>query len=75
MSIEGTVRFTCFAVLRYLRVHRQVLHRDISKGNVLYMPEGTIPAEGGSGGVPLYFIKYLLGERCVELNWDWRSLT
>jgi len=37
------------------------------------MPEETIPAEGGSGGVPLCFIKYLLGERCVELKWDWRS--
>ncbi|KAG8971506.1 hypothetical protein FRB90_010477, partial [Tulasnella sp. 427] len=25
-------------VLRHLRVHRQVLHRDISSGNVLYVP-------------------------------------
>jgi len=68
-----------FSVLQYLRVHRQVLHRDISKGKVLYIPEeATPPPEAGSDGeigsaeikeVPLYFIKYLLGERCVELNW------
>ena len=67
-----------FAVLRYVRIHRQVLHRDISKGNVLYMPEEA--PEAGSDGVqigsaetkevPLCFIKYLLGERCVEINWD-----
>ena len=65
-----------FTVLRYLRVHRQVLHRDISKGNVLYVLEETTPAEAGSDGVqigsgetkevPLLFIKYLLGERCVS---------
>jgi len=70
-----------FAVLQYLHIHRQVLHWDISKGNVLYMPEvATPPPEAGSDGVqigsaetnemPLYFIKYLLGKRCVELNWD-----
>ncbi len=64
----------------YLRDHRQVLHGDISKGNVLYiLEEATPPLEAGTDReigsaetkeVPLYFIKYLLGERCVELNWD-----
>lgn len=59
-----------FVVLRYLRIKREVLHRDISRGNILYMPEGTtLPQDaGGAKEVPLYFIKYILGERCVEIN-------
>ena len=80
MSIDGTITFThlqCYGICTSI-------DRDISKGNVLYVPEETTLAEAGSDGVkigfgetkevPLYFIKYLLGERCVELNWDWRSL-
>ena len=81
ICIDDTIAFTCFAVLRYLLVHRLVLHQDISKGNILYFPEETTPPpDAGSGGVliesaetegvPLCFIKYLLGERCVEINWD-----
>ena len=62
-----------FAVLRYLRSDRNVLHRDISKGNVLYIEEQTtLPADAGCGlqntepkEVPLCFIKYLLEERYV----------
>jgi len=60
-----------FLVLRYLRFERKVLHRDISKGNILYVPQpsgiGSCPysslalAEGDS----LCFIKCLLGERYV----------
>jgi hypothetical protein len=64
-----------FAVLWYLRFERQVLHRDISKGNVLYVED--LPSSAGarsSGanemvvpeGQPI-FIKYLLGERYVEM--------
>jgi len=57
-------------VLRYLRVQRKVLHRDISKGNILYIEEDTRnPADAGSGvakmtegkEIRLCFIKYLLG--------------
>ena len=46
---------------------------DISKGNVLYIEEQTIPpADAGCGlqntepkEVPLCFVKYLVEERCV----------
>jgi hypothetical protein len=64
-----------FIVLRYLHVKRQVLHQDISKGNVLYMPEGVTPAppDGHEAKeAPLYFVKYLLGERFIASNQsDW----
>jgi hypothetical protein len=66
-----------FAVLRYLRFNRRVLHRDISKGNVLYveddLPSSTGFRSGGTNemvgpeGQPICFIKYILGERCVEM--------
>ena len=60
-------------MLRYLRCHRKVLHRDISKGNVLFMGGMTAtPSDTGAGAqnterkdVPLCFIKYLLKERYV----------
>ena len=55
------------AVLRYLCIQREVLHRDISRGNILYMPEGTTAAPDAGEG-PLCFIKYLLAERYVEIN-------
>ncbi|KAI9507527.1 hypothetical protein F5148DRAFT_1376484 [Russula earlei] len=44
--------FDVLEVLRYLRLHRKVLHRDISSGNVLPVP---LPQD-------LCFVKYLLGE-------------
>jgi hypothetical protein len=60
-------------VLRYLRFERNVLHRDISKGNILYIEGDTLSSTGddvpaGSDGkeLPLCFIQYLLGKRCVE---------
>jgi len=58
------------AVLRYLLVKRQVLRWDISKRNVLYMPEGTTsaPDSGKAKEAPLYFVKYLLSERFVAIN-------
>jgi hypothetical protein len=66
-----------FAVLQYLRFERHVLHRDISKGNILYvddnLPSSTGAWSGGADeavgpeGLPLCFIKYILGERCVEM--------
>ena len=58
-------------MLRYLRVHRLVLHRDISNGNILYLPDDATAAADVSSDetqnkeVPLCFIKYLLGERYV----------
>ena len=68
-----------FAVLQYLRFKCHVLHRDISIGNVLYVEDdlptsiGTwtggvneVPEAVGPEGLPLCFIKYLLGERCVD---------
>jgi hypothetical protein len=76
-----------FAVLRYLRFERRVLHRDISKGNILYveddLPPSTCAQSGeadetiGTMGLPLCYIKYLLGERCVELlhNWAYTNVT
>ncbi|KAF8341443.1 uncharacterized protein EI90DRAFT_2965802 [Cantharellus anzutake] len=57
-------------VLRYLRFELQILHRDISKGNVLYndpipsttsMPHTDSIGESNAG-LPLCFIKYLLDE-------------
>jgi len=69
-----------FAVLQYLRFKCHVLHRDISIGNVLYVEDdlptsiGTwtggvneVPEAVGPEGLPLCFIKYLLGKRCVEM--------
>jgi hypothetical protein len=67
-----------FAVLRYLRCNRNVLHRDISWGNVLYIDEQTTPADveykaqdSEPKEVPLCFIKYLLNERYIYIDWDW----
>src|SRR5260370_42179397 len=75
---DNIIRAYIFAVLRYLRFDRQVLHRDISKGNILYLEEETRnPPDVGSGGantggkeVPFCFIKYLLKERYVVIAWD-----
>ena len=73
-----------FAVLRYLRFERHVLHRDISIGNVLYNPPS--PTRAPPGGAKnkmrqpedqsLCFIRYLLGERCVEIlhNWGYTNM-
>ena len=55
-----------FAVLRYLCFERHVLHRDISKGNVLYVEDNLRPSTGarsstrvdetvGPEGLPLCF--------------------
>ena len=75
-----------FAVLRYLRFERHILHRDISQRNVLYV-EDDLPSSTGarSGedetvvpeGLPHCFNKYLLGERCVEVlhNWAYTNVT
>jgi hypothetical protein len=73
------------AVLRYLRFERFILHRDISKGNVMYFEDDPASLTGatsdahsggfnktaGSKEVPLCFIKYLLGERYVEVLRNW----
>ncbi|KAH9961862.1 hypothetical protein BGW80DRAFT_1357311 [Lactifluus volemus] len=65
--------FDVLEVLRYLRLHRKVLHRDISSGNVLYvensskrsLPPNAVsvsPAqEAEINGLPLCYAKYLLG--------------
>ncbi|KAG9013494.1 hypothetical protein FRB90_006014 [Tulasnella sp. 427] len=60
-------------VLRHLRVHRKVLHRDISKGNVLYVllndnededeDAGNIDTGPVELSVSLVFIRGLLGKR------------
>ena len=63
-------------MLRYLRFERSVLHRDISKGNILYRPQPNSVAYGPHSSLTfkataaaergtLCFIKYLLGERYV----------
>jgi hypothetical protein len=70
------------AVLRCLRFERLILHRDISKGNIMYLQDGPASLTGtksdtevagfnetvGSKEEPLCFIKYLLGERYVEVS-------
>jgi hypothetical protein len=78
ISIDYALGTYAFTVLRYLRFNRQVLHRDISKGNVLYLEEearlldsetdGANTTESEGGEVPLCFIKYLLKEGYVG-NW------
>ena len=58
---------TCLQVLRYLYFQRRILHRDISAGNVMYIEEPSVPAQGtAANGSPLHFAKYLLEERCVS---------
>jgi serine/threonine protein kinase len=79
-----------FAVLRYLRFERQVLHRDISKGNILFVEDNLSSQTGarsggadeademvGPKGLPLCFIGYLLRERCAEMlhNWAYTNVT
>jgi hypothetical protein len=60
------------AVLRYLRSSRNVLHRDISWGNVLHVNKKTPSGDAGCRAqanepeeVPLCFIKFLLDERYI----------
>jgi hypothetical protein len=70
-----------FTVLRYLRFERHILHRDISIGNILYVEDDLSSSTGsrsgganetvGPEGLPLCFINYVLGERCVEVLHDW----
>ena len=80
ISIYNVLFAHMFVVLRYLRVNRQILHRDISKGNVLYIEEETTrlpddvsvgPDEKEAKELPLCFIKYLLRERHVEIGPGW----
>ena len=59
-------------VLRFLRFERKVLHRDISKGNILYIPQpsSVLPSvysslAVGLEGDSLCFVKCLLGKRYV----------
>jgi hypothetical protein len=63
-----------------LRFHRNVLHRDISSGNVLYVenpsnsssPPNTVsvpPAqEADPNRLSLCYVKYLLDERYVSIE-------
>ena len=62
-----------FTVLRYLRFNHQVLHRDISKGNMLYLEEVARLLDGEE--VPVCFIKYLLKESYVRIVWEFGLLT
>jgi hypothetical protein len=74
-------------VLRYLRFERHILHCDISKGNILYVEDDLSSSVGsrsgganetvGPEGLPLCFINYFLGERCVEVlhNWAYTNVT
>ena len=72
LVIVIVLRTHMFVVLRYLpRYSRQILHRDISRGNVLYMEGGTTfaPAAGNNGAdmKGVCFIKYLLDERYEKI--------
>ena len=53
-------------VLWYLRVNREILHRDISKGNVLYTKETTLPPDTGSRVATMTEVR--LGFTYVRLN-------
>jgi hypothetical protein len=60
-------------VLRYLRIERKILHRDVSKLSIRYVPQEPSSAASrvhsplalGAEGDTLCFIKCLLGERYV----------
>ncbi|KIO27847.1 hypothetical protein M407DRAFT_22897 [Tulasnella calospora MUT 4182] len=60
--------FDILEVLRFLRMRRQVLHRDISSGNIMYIdpPQGVtaqvVGTDAQEGGVLPVFAKRLLGE-------------
>lgn len=69
-----------FAVLRNMRFERSIIHRDISKGNVLYTGNGKedsttsamLSAKKGPPKQMRYcFIKYLLRERYVKIYCNW----
>jgi hypothetical protein len=79
-TIHSLYAHHSIAVLRYLRFERHVLHRDISIGNILYVEDDDddLPSSAGArpGGAnetvepeghTLCFIKYLLGERYVDM--------
>ncbi|KAG9016674.1 hypothetical protein FRB90_002538 [Tulasnella sp. 427] len=55
-----------FAVLRFLRFKRNILHRDISAGNVMYAPTGEHEDECEAstlvGGHTPVFVEQILGE-------------
>ena len=53
-----------FASIAVLRFKRKILHRDISIRNVMYIESPEIPAQ--TAVEPLFFAKYLLGERYVS---------
>jgi hypothetical protein len=71
---------TGLQVLRYLRLHRNVLHRDISSGNVLYVENSSnrslppnslsVPPlqERETRELPLCYAKYILGKRYVYIQ-------
>ena len=62
---------TFISVLRYLRLERRVLHRDISKGNILYVEQPSNSAASlypGIKGESICFIRHLLGERYIQLS-------
>jgi hypothetical protein len=76
ISIKHDLQAHIFPVLRYLRFARNVLHRDISKGNVLFVatttgaaPDGAcrVSKAGTATEISPCFIKYLLDERCVRV--------
>jgi hypothetical protein len=76
--LAGRDMLTILQVLRYLRFERNILHRDISKGNILYIPEPRSPLPGdhsspalGTEGDSLCFVKYFLGGRYVYTYQYW----
>ena len=86
-TLEGTLGLSTgfdnaymFAVLRNMRFERSIIHRDISKGNVLYTGNGEedsttsvmLSAKKGAPKQMRYcFIKYLLRERYVRIYCNW----
>jgi hypothetical protein len=55
-----SLRLTCLKVLRFLCLEWRILHRDISKGNILHIEQplshvGPTPAKKGTQGVNLLY--------------------
>jgi hypothetical protein len=58
---------TCDLVLRYLYFQRDVLHRDISRDNILIVDSPAIPSDSKDKHKELCFIKHLQDSRSVQV--------
>jgi ABC-type molybdate transport system ATPase subunit len=61
-------------VLRYLYFQRNVLHRDISKGNIMIVDSPTIASDSKGKHKELCFIKHLQDSRSVQVLYHSQQL-